>query len=44
MSTANGASDTFERLLSKTIVYAYCVVLTPVTVVCVVIGLMLAKF
>ncbi|KAL5522643.1 hypothetical protein ACEPAG_8661 [Sanghuangporus baumii] len=43
MSTKTGASDEFERLLSTTIFYAYCIVLTPVTIVYVVIGLILAK-
>ncbi|KAL5480962.1 hypothetical protein ACEPAI_9903 [Sanghuangporus weigelae] len=43
MSTKTGASDEFERLLSTTIFYAYCIVLTPVTIIYVVIGLILAK-
>ncbi|EJC99382.1 uncharacterized protein FOMMEDRAFT_170659 [Fomitiporia mediterranea MF3/22] len=43
MSSKTGASDGFERLLSTTIFYAYCIVLTPITIVYIIIGLILAK-
>ncbi|EJC99383.1 uncharacterized protein FOMMEDRAFT_160996 [Fomitiporia mediterranea MF3/22] len=43
MSSKTGASDGFERLLSTTIFYAYCVALLPVTIIYVVLGLILAK-
>lgn len=43
MSTKTGASDSFEKQLSKTIFWSYCVALTPTTIVYVVISLLLAK-
>ncbi|KIM37148.1 hypothetical protein M413DRAFT_448659 [Hebeloma cylindrosporum] len=41
--TAAVSGDAFERLISKTIFWSYCVVTPPVTIGCVLLGLWLAK-
>jgi predicted permease len=41
--TQAASGDAFERLISRTIFWAYCVVTPPMTIVIVVIGLILAK-
>ncbi|KAJ7220180.1 membrane transport protein-domain-containing protein [Mycena pura] len=41
--TQTASGDAFERLISRTIFWAYCVVTPPATIVYVVIGLMLSK-
>ncbi|CAL1699027.1 unnamed protein product [Somion occarium] len=41
--TQAASGDAFERLISKTIVWSYCVVTPPSTIVCVVLGLLLSK-
>jgi hypothetical protein len=41
--TQAASGDAFERLISRTIFWAYCVVTPPATIAYVVIGLVLAK-
>ncbi|KAF8633166.1 hypothetical protein AX17_004667 [Amanita inopinata Kibby_2008] len=41
--TQAASGDAFERLISRTIFWSYCIVTPPMTIVCVVIGLILAK-
>ncbi|KAG8733779.1 hypothetical protein FRC11_002553 [Ceratobasidium sp. 423] len=42
--TQAASGDAFERLISRTIFWAYCVFTPPLTIVFVVLGLILAKF
>lgn len=44
MSSKSGAGDVFERMLSKTIFWSYCVATTPVTIICVVLGVLIVDF
>ncbi|KIK04227.1 hypothetical protein K443DRAFT_676190 [Laccaria amethystina LaAM-08-1] len=37
------SGDAFERLISRTIFWSYCIFTPPITIVCVVIGLLLAR-
>ncbi|KAJ3506245.1 hypothetical protein NLJ89_g6982 [Agrocybe chaxingu] len=41
--TAAVSGDAFERLISRTIFWSYCIVTPPVTIGCVLLGLWLAK-
>ena len=41
--TQAASGDAFERLISRTIFWAYCVVTPPSTIIFVVIGLVLSK-
>lgn len=41
--TQAASGDAFERLISRTIFWAYCVVTPPSTIIFVVIGLILSK-
>ncbi|KAF8203104.1 endoplasmic reticulum auxin efflux carrier [Pholiota molesta] len=41
--TAAVSGDTFERLISRTIFWSYCIMTPPVTIGCVLLGLWLAK-
>jgi len=41
--TQAASGDAFERLISRTIFWAYCVLTPPATIIYVVIGLILAK-
>jgi hypothetical protein len=41
--TQAASGDAFERLISRTIFWAYCVVTPPMTIVYVIIGLKLSK-
>lgn len=41
--TQAASGDAFERLISRTIFWAYCIVTPPATIVYVVIGLLFAK-
>jgi hypothetical protein len=41
--TQAASGDAFERLISRTIFWAYCIVTPPATIIFVVIGLLLAK-
>jgi len=43
ISQAASSGDAFERLISRTIFWSYCVVTPPATILYVVIGMMLAK-
>jgi len=43
MTQASGTGDAFERLLSRTIFWSYCVLTPPATIVFVMIGLLLSK-
>ncbi|KAK7685571.1 hypothetical protein QCA50_011438 [Cerrena zonata] len=41
--TQAASGDAFERLISRTIFWSYCVVTPPSTIICVVVGLILSK-
>lgn len=43
ITQAAASGDAFERLISRTIFWSYCVVTPPATILYVVIGMLLAK-
>jgi hypothetical protein len=43
ITQAAASGDAFERLISKTIFWSYCIVTPPATIIYVVIGMILAK-